>query len=174
MARGYNNSRYQYETSPRKLQPDYRPAKKQYPKKSTAKKKNKAKSTKVNQKQNKKNSINLKTMVYIAVTFAVLFTISYRNALISEEFGQVKKLKDNLAVIEKQNEQLKVNIEGATNLGTVEKKASENLGMKKLSEDQTIYVDTPKQDYIEVSKDEVQIEQESWIEKIINKIKSIF
>lgn len=170
MARGYNASRYQYETSPRKLQPDYRPAKKQYPKKSTARKTNKAKSTNVN----KKNAVNTKTVLYIAFLFAILFTISYRNALISEEFGQVKKLKDNLAVIEKQNEQLKVNIEGATNLGTVEKKASENLGMKKLSEDQTIYVDTPKQDYIEVSKDEVKLDQESWFERIINKIKSIF
>ena len=39
MAR-YNQNRYQYETSPRKLQPEYRPTKKQYPKKSTAKKNN--------------------------------------------------------------------------------------------------------------------------------------
>ena len=37
MAR-YNANRYQYETSPRKLQPDYAPVKKRYPKKSTAKK----------------------------------------------------------------------------------------------------------------------------------------
>ena len=35
MAR-YNASRYQYETSPRKLQPEYEPIKKKYPKKSTA------------------------------------------------------------------------------------------------------------------------------------------
>lgn len=33
----YSN-RYQYETSPRKLEPEYRPIKKKYPKKSTAKK----------------------------------------------------------------------------------------------------------------------------------------
>ena len=37
MAR-YNTNRYQYETSPRKLQPEYTPIKKSYPKKSTAKK----------------------------------------------------------------------------------------------------------------------------------------
>ena len=36
MAR-YNTNRYQYETSPRKLQPEYTPIKKKYPKKSTAK-----------------------------------------------------------------------------------------------------------------------------------------
>ena len=38
MAR-YNANRYQYETSPRKLQPEYTPIKKKYPKKSTASKK---------------------------------------------------------------------------------------------------------------------------------------
>ena len=39
---GYNNrNRYQYETSPRKLEPEYRPIRKAYPKKSTAKKRNK-------------------------------------------------------------------------------------------------------------------------------------
>ena len=32
----YNN-RYQYETSPRKLQPEYEPIKQKYPKKSTIK-----------------------------------------------------------------------------------------------------------------------------------------
>ena len=35
MAR-YNRNGYQYETSPRKLKPEYKPIKKQYPKKSTA------------------------------------------------------------------------------------------------------------------------------------------
>ena len=34
----YNN-RYQYETSPRKLQPEYEPIKKKYPKKNTMKNK---------------------------------------------------------------------------------------------------------------------------------------
>ena len=38
MAR-YNANRYQYETSPRKVQPEYTPIKKKYPKKSTASKK---------------------------------------------------------------------------------------------------------------------------------------
>ena len=31
---GYNRNSYQYETSPRKLEPEYRPIKKKYPKKS--------------------------------------------------------------------------------------------------------------------------------------------
>lgn len=168
MARGYNTNRYQYETSPRKLQPEYIPVKKKYPKKSTARKKT------INTKQQKKTSINTKTVLYVAIAFTILFTISYRNTLIAEEYSQIKNLKEDLALIEKQNEQLKVNIEGATNLGTVEKKAKENLGMQKLSEDQTIYVDTQKQDYIESSNNEIKMEEESFIQKIIDKILKIF
>lgn len=168
MARGYNPSRYQYETSPRKLQPEYEPIRKKYPKRSTAKKKI------TDTKTKKKATLNLKTILCVGVLFVILFTISYRNALISEEYSKIRKLKEDLVNVEKQNEQLKVNIEGATNLGTVEKKASENLGMKKLNEDQTIYIDTQKQDYIEVSKDEIKIEDESWIQKIMSKVKSIF
>lgn len=177
MARGYNSSRYQYETSPRKLQPDYKPVKKKYPKKSTAKKKNNNSKVKKNTsiKTNNKTLSNPKTLLYVGIAFAILFTISYRNALISEEYKEVRKLKEDLALIEKQNEQLKVNIEGATNLGTIEKKAKENLGMEKLKEDQTIYVDSQKQDYIEVSRDEITVEENnSWIDEIINKIKNIF
>ena len=45
MAR-YNMNRYQYETSPRKLQPEYEPIKKKYPKKSTATKTEKSSSKK--------------------------------------------------------------------------------------------------------------------------------
>ena len=50
-------------------------------------------------------------------------------------------MKTSLASIEKENEQLKVNIESKTNLGTVEKEAKEELGMKKLDDKQTTYVE---------------------------------
>ena len=53
MAR-YNMNRYQYETSPKKLQPEYEPIKKKYPKKSTVSKKTMAaqKQAKVAQAKN--------------------------------------------------------------------------------------------------------------------------
>ena len=168
MARGYNTTRYQYETSPRKLQPQYTPVKKKYPKKSTAKKQI------INARQQKKTTVNTKTVLHVGIAFAILFTISYRNTLITEEYSHIKDLKQDLALIEKQNEQLKVNIEGATNLGTVEKKATENLGMKKISEDQTIYVDTKKQDYIEASKNEIKIENKNFFKKLLDKVFKIF
>ena len=68
MAR-YNTNRYQYETSPRKLQPEYTPIKKKYPKKSTASKKE------INIKTQKKAEVksNSKIVLYIGVIFVILF-----------------------------------------------------------------------------------------------------
>ena len=170
MAR-YNANRYQYETSPRKLQPDYTPVKKRYPKKSTAKKQNVNPQVK---KQEAKN-LNTKIIFYIAVVFAVLFAVSYRNALIAQTYSQVKDLKSELAQVEKENKQLEINIESQTNFGAIEEKAKNDLGLKKLDDSQIVYVSLDKQDYVESSMQEVKIEEDlNWFESIINKIKNIF
>lgn len=170
MAR-YNANRYQYETSPRKLQPEYTPVKKRYPKKSTASKKtiNEQKQVKVAE------SKNIKIMLYIGIIFAMLFAISYRNALVAQRYSELKNLKVQLSKIEKENEQLEVNIESKTNLSTIEKKAEEELGMKKLDDSQTIYVSLDKSDYIESAAESVKLEDNlNWFEEIINRIKNIF
>lgn len=170
MAR-YNINRYQYETSPRKIQPDYVPKQKQYPKKSTLSKKE----TKVKTKVKTAQKNNTKIVLCIGLVFAVLFAISYRNALIAQEYSGIKDLKSKLSVVEKENEQLEVNIESKTNLGTIEEKASKELGLKKLDKSQTIYVSLDKQDYIESSSEEVKLQEENnWFINIINKIKDIF
>ena len=170
MAR-YNTSRYQYETSPRKLQPEYIPSQKKYPKKSTAKK------TSIKQRSKKQEikNINAKIIFYIGIVFAVLFAVSYRNALIAQTYSQVKDLKSELAQVEKENKQIEINIESQTNLGAIEEKAKNELGLKKLDDSQIVYVSLDKQDYVESSAQEVKIEYDSnWIEDIINKIKNIF
>lgn len=149
---------YQYETSPRKIQPEYEPAKKkdQYKKTSTAKKNTKENKTKA------KANINTKAqlVIYIAVAFAVLFGISYRNSLIAEKFNQKEHLKSELSSIQKENEQLKVNIESSLNLNNVEQMAKDKLGMQKLDNNQKIYVNLPKKDYIEAASEEVVINED--------------
>ena len=170
MAR-YNQNRYQYETSPRKLQPEYTPVKKKYPKKSTAKKQE----IKTNNKKQQAKNNNLKILLYIGAMFAILFAISYRNALIAQEYNQIKSLKAQLAEVEKENKQLEVNIESKTNLGAIEEKAEKELGLKKLDDSKTVYVSLDKSDYIESSIEEVKIEEnKNLFENIINKIKNIF
>lgn len=157
-------ARYQYETSPRKLQPsqDYRNKKKNN---SNKKKSNVHKKAKVN---------NSKIILVIGIAFVILFAISYRNALIAQKYNELKGLKTKLAEIEKENKQIEVNIESKTNLGTIEEKASKELGLKKLDSSQTVYVSLDKQDYVESSVEKVKLQDESWFNKIINKIKDIF
>lgn len=164
----YNN-RYQYETSPRKLQPEYEPMVKKYPKKSTAKKVKRTPKKQVKPKAKKKLKVEAKVMVYIAIGFMILFAISYRNSVINERFAEIKKLKSNLAAIEKENDQLEVNIESSLNLKTIEQSAKELLGMQKLENSQSVYVNLPKQDYIEPASEEIVTgDNVSIWEKIIN------
>ena len=150
---------YQYETSPRKLQPEkIQPNKKENAKKSDAKTKSESKA-----------QYNYKPILYIITGFIMLFTICYRNSLINESYSKKENLKAQLAEIQKENEQLKVNIESSLNLSAIEKIASEQLGMQKLTNEQKIYVNLPKKDYVEPATEEVIIEKETSIfEKILN------
>ena len=165
----YRLSGYQYETSPRKLEPEYEPQKNPYAKKrpSTLKKK-KVQNTQKKQKRQLKSHV--KAVMYIGVIFAVLFVISYRNSLINESFSKNEKLKSTLAVTQKENEQLQVNIENSLNLSNIEKLAKEKLGMQKLDNSQKVYVSLPKKDYVEPAVEEVRLDDTeiSWFQKIID------
>lgn len=161
---------YQYETSPRKLEPLIEPEKNPYSKKkSSTLKKQKQKNAQIKKRQIKSK---IKLVIYIAAIFSVLFVISYRNSLINESFNKNEKLKTTLAVKQKENEQLQVNIENNLNLNNIEKIAREKLGMQKLDSSQKVYVSLPKKDYVEPAVEEVKIDNEnenmSWFEKIIN------
>ncbi len=162
-------NRYQYETSPRKLQPEYEPIIKKYPKKTKAKK-SKVKTLKKQKIQSKRKiKIQIKIIGYLIIIFTILFAISYRNALIDKNFLEVKDLRNNLAAIQKENEQLEVSIENSLNLQTIEQSAKEMLGMQKLNNKQTIYINLPKQDYIEPATEEIIKEDNTnWFEKILN------
>lgn len=172
---------YEYDTSPRKLEPEYVPSKKSKKKGEQAKsrrtstkevKKQIVKKAKEQVKARKEKQIKQKRLVvYIGVAFGILLAISYRNSLINENFAKVKELKEELAAVEKEKEQLQVNIESSLNLKNLEQAASEKLGMQRLDNSQKVYVSLPKKDYIQPATEEVQMEEEqNWIQKIINKI----
>lgn len=160
------NSRYQYETSPRKLKPEYDTPKKTYPKKSTARK------TK-SQRIGKTKTVNqAKLILYVAIGFVTLFVISYRYAVIDNTYSDLKGLKAELALIEKETAQLEANIESSLKLTTIEEEAKEQLGMQKLSSEQIVYVTLPKTDYVESSSEEIKTSNSNsnWFMKIIDKI----
>lgn len=163
----YKNSGYQYETSPRKIAPEYSPRKEQ--------KASKTKKTNTNNKNKPKAKHKLKphakTILYVFFGFALLFALSYQNSLINESFDKKEDLKKELAVLEKENEQARVNIQNSLNLANVEKSAKDMLGMKKLDASQKVYVSLPKKDYVEAATEKVIIDtEETWLQKIINSI----
>jgi len=157
-------ARYQYETSPRKIEPEYR----KRTNVKTKKKVNKVK--KVEIKEQKKVVPILKVLGI----FVILLTISYRNSLINEKFTDIKEMKSELALIEKENEQLEVNIESQMNLTNIEQKAKDELGMHKQTKDQTRYVNIEKTDFIESASEEVAIEKsESFFGKMFKLITNL-
>ena len=163
----YNN-RYQYETSPRKLKPEYEPNIKKRTRKNTAKKAKTQRNKKQQAKVQKKFKNHVKIVKYVLIGFGILFAISYRNSVINEKFAQIKNLKTNLAAVEKENEQLKVNIENSLNLKNVEQSAKETLGMQKLDKSQTVYINLPKEDYVEAATEEIKtVDNTSLLQKII-------
>ncbi len=174
----YKPVEYEYETSPKKVEHEYT--------KQTAIKKKKAPTTKktkkivetkkVSQKSKvkKQSKYNYKPIAYIAIVFGMLFIISYRNSLINESYNKKESIKTQVASLLKQNEQLRVNIENSLNLNTIEKEANEQLGMQKLDNNQKIYVDLNKSDYIDIASEEVQIEEnKSWYEILLDKLTQI-
>ena len=171
--RGYG---FQYETSPRKLQPEYEPNKNPYKKKKSSLSKTKANSNKQQNKSKakKKNKYNYKPVAYIMITFAMLFTISYRYSLINEQHNAKEEIKSKVSAVQKENEQLKVSIENSLNLSSVAKAAEDKLGMQKLDNNQKIYLDLQKKDYVEPASEEVIINDNiSWFERILNTLTQI-
>ena len=156
-------ARYQYGTSPRKMEPDYDRQTKRVPKKGNLK------VVKDLPKQQRKRHI--KMTVTVAGLFLLLLTISCRNSQIDKQFNQIQDQKKQLAALQKENEQLKVSIENSLNLNNIEKVAKEELGMQKLSNKQTVYVTLPKKDYVESASEKVKIdEKSSWWETLVDKI----
>ena len=112
---------------------------------------------------------NAKHIAAISVGFIILFTISYRYALINSKFNEKENLKDELSQIKKENAQVQVSIEQGMNVKNIEKEAQERLGMQKLDANNKIYVSLPKKDYIESASKKIKEEKnENWFTKLID------
>ena len=171
---GYNKG-YQFETSPKKLQPEYEPNEQNNPtKKVKTKTKIEAeKAPKVTTEYQVKRKATF--VAYIIFGFAVLFTISYRNSIINEKFNEKESLKAQLTDIQKVNEQLEVSVENELNLTSIEKLAKEKLGMSKLNNEQKIYINLPKKEYVEVNtSDNKQTNSINIIQKACESVKEFF
>ena len=182
---------YQYETSPRKIKPEYTKPKRSTPQYNKAKtkvktkakqpEKNVVKNTSKKQEELKKqNTLIAKTKVSVflkcALLFLILFFMIFMNTRLSESITQIQKLKAQITELQKENDQISINIQNNINLNNIEQAAKELLGMQKLSNRQTLYINLPKTDYIEPRTESVIVEEKTptIIENIIQKIKDIF
>lgn len=158
---------YNYDTSPRKLEPDYE---QEEERKVLESKPRKTRTRKQQQQHMKAEAArkNRKRIGYIAVGFIILFAISYRYALINIQFEEKESLKSQLADIQKQNQQLKVNIEQGMNINTIEQEAKERLGMQKIDNSQKVYINLDKSDYVESSATSGEkVQTETWWSKLL-------
>ena len=155
-------NRYQYETSPRKLEPEY-----DFGKEKSRVVKKVSKDT--HKKEKRKLKVKAKVVLGVFIGFLVLFAICYRDSQITEIFNKKENLKKQLSTAQKENEQLKISIENSLNLNTVEQLAKERLGMQKLNNKQKIYVSLEKKDYIEQAAEEIVLDEDvSLWDKIFN------
>ena len=105
-------ARYQYETSPRKYEPEYttkKTTKKQTPRVSKKEiERKKLEKEKAKKAEDRKKKV--KQIIAVVVVFAMLLSLSYREIQIMEMFDQKKEQEDKLALIQKENGQVEKNI----------------------------------------------------------------
>lgn len=173
MAYAARRTGYQYETSPRKLKPEYEPQKNPYSKKKSTTLKQKEQAQKPKEKRQLKPKV--KMVLYVLIGFGILFALSYQNSLITASFSQKEEMKKELSVLQKENAQLQINIQNSLNLANIEKSATSMLGMKKLDDSQKIYVSLPKKDYVEPASEQIVVtEEKGWLQTIMEGITSLF
>lgn len=166
-----NRHNYEYGTNPRKIESNYKRGKKQN--------KNDVKTRIKRNEEVRKQAMKLekkkhqKNVALVVAIFLILLAISYRNSLINEKFNEIQNKKTELSSIEKTNGQLQVSIEESVNLSSIEQAAKDRLGMKKPDNDQKVYVELEKKDYVETATEEIKEDTKDsnkWYEKILDKI----
>lgn len=165
---------YQYETSPRKYEPDYTPrkiTKKKTEIKKVSKKINeKEKAARQKAKKAQEIKKQAKQIVIVALIFGMLLAVSYREISIMEMFNQKKDMETQLAAIEKENGQVEKNIkevESRLEWNNIKQIATEQLGMQ---EKKATPVELDRTDNVETETILIQEEKVSLIEKIIGAI----
>ena len=165
MARGS----YQYETSPRKYEPEYttrKTTKKQTPK--VSKKEIEKRLEKERAKKAEERKKKAKQIFAVVFVFIMLLTVSYREIQIMEMFDQKKEQEDKLALIEKENGQVEKNIkeeESKLEWNTIKQRATEELGIEVKT---GIPINLEKSDNVETENTYIKEDETSWLEKIVS------
>ena len=101
-----------------------------------------------------KSGSKLKLVAVIAVFFAALLIVTYFNAKSDDVSRMVSDQESALSSAKADNVLLQNKLDTVANIGYVEKYATENLGMTKLTPNQKEYLSMNTEDLIEVEKDD--------------------
>ena len=160
---------YQYETSPRKYEPEYttrKITKRQAPK--VSKKEIEKRLEKERAKKAEERKKKAKQIFAVAFVFVMLLSLSYREIQIMEMFDQKKEQEDKLALIQKENGQIEKNIkeeESKLEWNTIKQRATEELGMEVKT---GIPINLEKSDNVETENTYIKEDETSWLEKIVS------
>lgn len=123
----------------------------------------------------KKNKLNLRVVFSILTIFILAFIILYRESRLDVRAKEIARLKDNIKKIEKENSQIELSLKSASNLSNIQKIAVEKLGMKKMSNSNTVKVEIDVEDSIEpVVVTKIEREETNFFKKIYNNILDFF
>ena len=157
---------YQYETSPRKYEPEYttrKITKKQAPK--VSKKEIEKRLEKERAKKAEERKKKAKQIFAVAFVFVMLLSLSYREIQIMEMFDQKKEQEDKLALIQKENGQIKKEEESKLEWNTIKQRATEELGMEVKT---GIPINLERTDNVETENKYIKEDETSWLEKIVS------
>lgn len=166
---------YEYETSPRKIRPEYERETYKVPqaKKKTNTQNQTKKSTKKVQKVD--HTIVFRYCMFSLAIFAILLAFIYSDSKVDEAFSKIQSLKTEMSKIQKENDQLEIGIQNSLNLNNIEQAAKEMLGMQKLTNKQIVYINLSKEDYVLPTTETVIIEDNTTVfTKIKNFIRDVF
>ena len=167
---------YEYETSPRKLRPEFErettyrvPQARKKVNTQTQKKKNVKKVEKTD------HSMVIKYCAFSVFVFLILLAFIYSDSKVDEAFSRIQTLKIEMSKLQKENDQLEIGIQNSLNLNNIEQAAKEMLGMQKLSNKQIVYINLSKEDYVLPTTETVIIEDTTTVfAKIMNFIRDVF
>ena len=101
------------------------------------------------QRQLKLKMARRKLAVYMAVVFVALFAVLFRYVRVNDLHSDVKSQTAKLETIRMENEQKKLEIENMTDKTRIREYAENELGLRKISGAQTVYLNPDNKNYMQ-------------------------
>ena len=89
-----------------------------------------------------------KMALYMVCGFALMFFVLLRYIQVYDLHSQVSSQKKNLETLQMENDQTRLNIESMTDNKKIQEYAETELGLKKMSDTQIVYLNPHKETYM--------------------------